>query len=33
MESNFPDLPIDKVVTLLYNNLIAPKVPSDKALS
>jgi hypothetical protein len=33
MESSFPELPVDKVVSLLYNNLIAPKVPSEKAFS
>lgn len=28
IENVFPDVRLDKVVNLLYNNLIAPKVPS-----
>jgi hypothetical protein len=34
IEEKFPHLPVDKVVSILYKNLIVPKIAaSEKALS
>jgi hypothetical protein len=33
IQQNLPHIPLDKVVSLLYKNLIQPKIPSEKAVS